>query len=187
MGEKGLVRLCNRPLIEYVLSAAGKAGLSPIVVTTPKTPYTANYCRIQGVEQICTSGTGYIEDLIEAVRCLEENGPVLVLCTDIPGIRSEHLEYIISSYHTGSAPACSVWIPADLLSIQGYEPGFMQDIEGILAVPVGINILLGSIIADEQEEIRILLRDQALTFNVNTPPELSRAEEFFAAYHSETE
>lgn len=186
MGEKGLVRLCNRPLIDYVLDAAGKAGLTPIVVTTPKTPYTANYCRIQGIEQICTSGDGYVEDVIEAVSCLEEEGPVLILCADIPGMRSEHLDFILSRYYAGSAPACSVWIPADILSTQRNKTGFTQEVEGVCAFPVGINILLGSRIAEEQEEMHILVSDHALAFNVNTPSELLRAEEFFSAYHSET-
>ena len=186
MGEKGLVRLCNRPLIDYVLDAVGKAGLTPIVITTPKTPYTANYCRMQGIEQICTSGAGYVEDIIEAVSCLEEEGPVLILCADIPGMRSEHLDYILSRYYAGSFPACSVWIPADLRPTPGDKTGFMQMVEGVIAFPVGINILLGSRIAEEQEEMRILLSDHSLAFNVNTPPELSRAEEFFSAYYSET-
>jgi len=181
MGEKGLVRLCNRPLIEYALYAAGKAGLTPIVVTTPYTPYTVNYCRIQGIDQICTSGDGYVEDVIEAVSCLEEKGPVLILCTDIPGIRSEHLEDIVSRYYAGTAPACSVWIPADLLSSSRTKTELYQEIDGTCAVPVGINILLGSRIEEEQEELRILVSDHALAFNVNTPPELARAEEFFAA------
>lgn len=179
MGEKGLVLLCGRPLIEYVLIALGEADLEPIVVTTPRTPYTANYCRVRGIDQICTAGAGYIEDIAETVTMLGEEGPILIVCADIPGIRMKHLTHVLSRYQNACEDACSVWVPAQYLTARGGEVRYTQNIEGVAAVPAGINILRGDIIDAEQSEIRILIDDPALAFNINTRPELEIAEVFF--------
>jgi adenosylcobinamide-phosphate guanylyltransferase len=180
MGEKGLVRLCDRPLIDYAITALEEAGVEQVVVTTPSTPYTANYCRVRGIDQVCTEGKGYVEDIIEAVSILNEIGPILIVCADIPGLTSDHLKYIFSSYNTGGKPACSVWIPAHLFEKQGCITQFTQEISGIQAAPAGLNILLGEAIEKEQEEHCILIEDPALTYNVNTRSELKAAEEFFS-------
>jgi adenosylcobinamide-phosphate guanylyltransferase len=180
MGEKGLVRLCEKPLIEYVLSALDKAGLEILVVTTPQTPYTSNYCRVRGLDQVCTSGIGYVEDIIEATRLLEEDGPVLIICADIPGITSELLCRIISMYHDGGTESGSVWVPESLFTEYGCTPRYITQVDGIPAVPAGINILLGEKIEHEQSETRILIHDPALIFNINTRSELITAQSFFS-------
>jgi hypothetical protein len=39
-----------------------------------------------------------------------------------------------------------------------------------------MNILTGSMIDEEQEEIQIIISDPLLTLNINTPEDLKRAE-----------
>jgi adenosylcobinamide-phosphate guanylyltransferase len=180
MGEKGLVRLCDRPLIDYVINALEEAEFELVVVTTPLTPYTANYCRVRGIDQICTEGNGYVEDIIEAVDILNEVGPILIACVDIPGLTRYHLEYIISNYKTGKKPACSIWIPSHLFEKQGCIFQYSQKISGVQAVPAGLNILLGDAIDQEQEELCIMIEDPALAFNINTRSELKAAEDYFS-------
>ncbi len=179
MGEKGLVRLCDKPLIEYVISTLEESGFEPVVVTTPRTPYTANYCRTREVDQICTEGAGFVEDIAEAVEILGEEGPVLIVCADIPGLRRDHLDQIISSYNAGGKPSCSVWIPSYRFEEHGCRVHYTKEIAGIQASPAGLNILLGSSIEDEQDELSLLIDDPALVFNVNTREELTAAEQFF--------
>ncbi|WP_319578145.1 NTP transferase domain-containing protein [uncultured Methanospirillum sp.] len=186
MGEKGLVRLCDRPLIEYVISILEESGFEPVVVTTPRTPYTANYCRTREVDQICTEGAGYVEDIAEAVEILGEEGPVLIVCADIPGLCKDHLDQILSSYDAGGKPACSVWIPAYRFEEQGCRVNYTKEIAGTHASPAGLNILLGSSIEDEQDELCLLIDDPALVFNVNTREELTAAEEFFKSRRDKT-
>jgi adenosylcobinamide-phosphate guanylyltransferase len=180
MGEKSLVCLCGRPLIEYVLTALQEADLEPIVVTTQETPYTSNYCRVKGLDQIRTKGTGYIEDITEAITILGEKGPVLIVSTDIPGIRVAHLTHIFSLYEAGGSEACSVWVPSRYIIERGGMIQYSQDIEEVCAVPVGLNILLGRKINTEQSEISILIDDPALAFNINTRSELEMAESYFS-------
>ncbi|MDD1695202.1 MAG: NTP transferase domain-containing protein, partial [Methanoregula sp.] len=94
-GEKALTRIRDHPLISYTLDAVTRAGLVPIVIVSPKTPYTTNYCRIHGVDWICTSGSGYVEDIHEAVKILEINDAVLTVCADLPGISPDHITEIV--------------------------------------------------------------------------------------------
>jgi adenosylcobinamide-phosphate guanylyltransferase len=176
MGEKGLVRLCHKPLIEYVTEALEAAGMEPVVVTTAYTPYTSNYCRARGIAQVCTPGSGYIEDITEAVTILEEGGPVLTICVDIPGITGACLKGIVQQYQDSTTEACSVWIPSELCQIADYRLNYTMDISGIPVIPAGINILLGEKIGQVQTELQIILRDPLLAFNINTKEELRAAE-----------
>ncbi|HJK36483.1 MAG TPA: NTP transferase domain-containing protein, partial [Methanocorpusculum sp.] len=68
LGEKALVMVHERPMIAWVLDAFCDAGCEPVVVTSYKTPFTRNWCRANGVEYLDTAGTGYVEDLTEAVE-----------------------------------------------------------------------------------------------------------------------
>lgn len=179
MGEKGLVRLCQRPLISYVIDALISAGMEPVVITTGNTPYTANYCRAFCLNQICTQGAGYVEDIVETVTILEEKGPILTICADIPGITSDHLNYIITRYKQGGTEACSVWIPAELFAPFDHKPHYIQKISGVEVVPAGINILLGEKIGKDQDELSVIIADPSLAYNINTRHELDIAESFF--------
>ena len=180
MGEKGLVRLCGKPLIEYVLNALDETGLESIVVTTPKTPYTKNYCRACGVDQICTEGSGYIEDISEAVSILGEQGPILIICADIPGISASHLNSVLKQYEQEEKDACSVWVPERYILDRSGQVQYTQEVKGVTAVPAGVNILRGDKITIEQTEISILIDDPALTFNINNRHDLETAESFFS-------
>ncbi|MBQ4415019.1 MAG: 5-deoxyadenosylcobinamide phosphate nucleotidyltransferase, partial [Methanomicrobium sp.] len=56
---------------------------------------------------------------------------------------------------------------------------YSESVDGIEACPCGLNIFDGSSPSVPQNELKILLNEPALTFNVNTPEELIAAEEFF--------
>jgi len=49
---------------------------------------------------------------------------------------------------------------------------YAETVEGIASVPVGVNILVGERIREPQEEHRLLVREPALAWNVNTPEDL---------------
>ncbi|HWQ67620.1 MAG TPA: NTP transferase domain-containing protein [Methanospirillum sp.] len=179
-GEKPLVRLNDIPVIEYVLASITGAGLKPVVITSHHTPYTANYCRVRCIDQIYTEGAGYIADLREVISFLDEDGPILTACADIPGLSVDHLTYIMKKYWASKKPACSVWIPLEeRAELAKDSDPYAEIISGVKAVPAGINILHGSSQDEEQEEVRILIDDSALSYNINTPDDLCRCEDFF--------
>ena len=75
LGEKPLVTINGTPMISLVLAAFERAGYDSVIVTSPRTPFTINWARVNGIECIRGAGQGYIQDLQEAVKTIEETGP----------------------------------------------------------------------------------------------------------------
>jgi adenosylcobinamide-phosphate guanylyltransferase len=177
-GEKPLILVRGKPMIAYVIEAFSAAGIVPVVAASPKTPMTINWCRAQGIEFCRTQGKGYVEDMIGTVQDIDEQRPLFVCVADIPCITPRIIHHIANSYSVSGKDACSVWVPATLIrSCRGGMP-YREQICGIEAGPVGINILRGDLIEQTQEELQLLLNEPCLSFNVNTPDDLARAEDF---------
>ena len=177
-GEKPLIQICGKPMIAYVIDAFSAAGIVPVVAASPKTPMTMNWCRAQGIAFCKTEGKGYVEDMIGAVQALDDQNPLFVCVADIPCITTRIIQHIADSYSVSGKDACSVWVPATLVhACRGGMP-YREQVCGVEACPVGINILRGDLIDQPQEELQVLLNEPCLSLNVNTPADLARAEDF---------
>jgi adenosylcobinamide-phosphate guanylyltransferase len=177
-GEKPLILVRGKPMIAYVTDAFSAAGIVPVVAVSPKTPMTTNWCRAQGIAFCKTEGRGYVEDMISAVQTLDDQHPLFVCVSDIPCISTRIIQQIADSYSVSGKDACSVWVPATLVrACRGGMP-YREQVCGVVACPVGINILRGDLIEQPQEELQVLLNEPCLSFNVNTPADLARAEDF---------
>lgn len=179
MGEKPLVRIAGRPMIERVIDAFLEADIDPIIVTSTKTPYTKNWCRANQITFVSTDGEGYLNDLAQAVMILEEDGAIFISVSDIPCLRADTIRAVKDAYAGSGMPACSTWVPVSLCRHFGTEPRYQATIEGVPASPAGINILNGSCIHEEQPELQLLLNEPGLVFNVNTRSELEKLEMHF--------
>ncbi len=178
LGEKPLVMVQGRPMIRSVMDTFRGAGYEIVVVLTPRTPYTANWCRVQGVTSLMTCGMGYIPDLVEAVRELEEQGPLFTSVSDLPCLQVSTVQHIRELYERAALPACSAWVPVRLLQQRGISHSYEESVEGEAAVPAGINILMGNRIEEEQEESRFLIPSPDLALHVNTRSDLALARKF---------
>jgi adenosylcobinamide-phosphate guanylyltransferase len=177
-GEKPLILVHGKPMIAYVINAFSAAGIVPVVAASPKTPMTINWCRAQGIAFCKTEGKGYVEDMISAVKTLDDEQPLFVCVADIPCITTRIINHIIETYFGSGKDACSIWVPATLVhACRGAMP-YREQVCGVEACPVGINILRGDLIEQPQEELQVLLSEPCLSFNVNTPADLARAENF---------
>ena len=177
-GEKPLILLNGEPMIRPVIDAFSSAGCEPVVVVSPKTPMTANWCRAQDITLVRSPGDGYIGDMISAVRQLEEARPVIVSVSDIPGITAGIISTILDRYDECGKDALSAWVPATLVkSCRGGMP-YREMIGGVEACPAGVNILRGDLIGEEQDECTILLDEPLLAMNVNTRDDLLRTEQY---------
>jgi adenosylcobinamide-phosphate guanylyltransferase len=178
LGEKPLTLVCGRPMISYITDAFRSAGCEPVIVVSPKTPMTTNWCRAHGVTVVRTGGDGYIEDMVSAVLDLEEDTPLIISVSDIPCITPAIIMTILRSYHDCGKEALSTWVPAHRVkSCRGGIPCHEQ-ISGIDACPAGVNVLMGDGIGAEQEEFALLLDEPRLALNVNTREDLTHAETF---------
>ncbi|MDD1707315.1 MAG: NTP transferase domain-containing protein [Methanoregulaceae archaeon] len=173
LGEKPLVTVLGRPMIEYVIDAFYAAGHDVVVVLSGNTPFTHNWCRAREIAHLTTSGTGYIEDIAEAVMLLEEHGPFFTCVADLPCLRPEAICEIEIRYRDSGKEACSVWVPLGLANESGCRSSYSGNVNGIAACPVGINILRGDCINRAQDEIQLLIHDRSLAFNINTREELA--------------
>jgi adenosylcobinamide-phosphate guanylyltransferase len=181
LGEKPLVTIGGIPMIRLVIDAFREAGHEPVVVASPRTPMTRNFCRVQGITVYQGEGMGYVEDLVDAVTDLEETGPLFTCTSDLPCLTADLLRIIEEVYRSTSTPALSVWLPLALFSERAARARHTQEINGVPAAPAGVNILLGSLITGPQEEHQLLLHDRRLTFNINTREELAQVQAWMHA------
>lgn len=174
MGEKPLVTICGRPMLSYVINAFASAGHEVVVVASHKTPFTKNWCRAQGVVLYEAEGLGYVEDINAAAADLEEAGTPFFTCvSDLPCLAPDIITGIEDAWRRAGAPACSTWVPRDLCEEHGCRTQYTEEIDGTPACPAGINILTAGGSDEPQEELRLLLHDRRLVFNINTREELA--------------
>ncbi len=178
LGEKPLISLCGQPMIQYVIDAFITAGLEPVVAASPKTPMTMNWCRAQGIDFIKTESGDYINDMVDAVKILDERHSLFVCVSDIPCITAEIIIKIGEAYRFSGKDACSTWVPADVVHSFRCSMPYQEQVDGVNACPAGINILRGDLIAQPQDELQILLHEPGIALNVNTRDDLAKAENF---------
>lgn len=185
LGEKPLITVCGRPLISYVIDAFEGAGCNPVVAVTFRTPMTLNWCRAHGIEFCKTEGAGYIDDMVGAVRMLDEEKPLFVSVSDIPCITPDIIHTISECYRSSGKDASSTWVPATIVRSCREGMPYREEIHGIKACPAGVNILRGDIITQSQDELQVLLDEPRLALNINTRADLAYAEEFLKKYTSQ--
>lgn len=176
LGEKALVTVREVPMIRRVADAFVHAGCDVVAVLSPKTPFTRNWCRANGIFHYVAEGRGYIEDIIEVVTALEISSPVFTCGTDLPLLSSDIVKDLMERYAGCGKDALSTWIPMKLAEEHGYRPPCIERVSGIEACPAGINILRGDMIASPQEEERVLVADARIACHVNTRNALVIAE-----------
>lgn len=172
MGEKPMVRLYKKPLIDYVVSAVRPSVERIIVATTRATPETRRWSLGKNLEVVDTSGSGYIPDMVEAVERVGISGPVMVIMADLPLITEEIVREVIDAYKSRPEPALSVHTLLSLHRSLGRRPDVIFNYMGELIVPAGVNILTGSRISDEQEDFHLIMNRIELAININTPDDL---------------
>ncbi len=177
--EKPLVKVCGKPVIEYVLAALKDAKKidSIIVATSSCTPETTKLMKQLGVQVIETPGKDYVSDMGYAVQTLKL-GVFLAIAADLPLVKSEMIDKIVDRYEHCGKPALTVAVPLETKTKLGMciEYSFKTDDKDV--VPVGINVIDGhKRYGDEWLDQDIcLLNCEELAVNINTISELQLAE-----------
>lgn len=177
MGEKPLVTLFGRPLIDYVALALEDSSVDRIfVATTDNVPRTQEWATERGLCVMETGGYGYVADMIEAVKKAEVTDPIMIIMADLPLVTSDLIDEIIEVYEGRPEPALSTHTPLDLHSRLGRRPDSLFNYHGRLIVPAGINVLDGVDIEKEQEDFHLILERIELAVNVNVAGDLMLCE-----------
>jgi adenosylcobinamide-phosphate guanylyltransferase len=178
--EKPLIKVCGKPVVEYVLAALKNAKKIDkiIVATTSATPKTTGLMKKLGVQIIETPGKDYVSDMGYTVQTLKL-GVFLAVAADLPLVKPEMIDAIVERYERCGKPALTVAVPLETKAKLGMsiEYSFKTD-DNQTVVPVGINVIDGSKrYGDEwlDQDIYVLNHEE-LAVNINTVQELQLAE-----------
>ncbi|MEW6070822.1 MAG: NTP transferase domain-containing protein [Candidatus Thermoplasmatota archaeon] len=162
--EKALLEVGNAKLIDYVINAIKNSNIKEFIVTTsPHTPKTAEYCKLQGYNVRETSGEGYHED----VRALLKLYPVFIsIASDIPFLTSSVINTLVKAYKGYSVIGA---IPLSLVP-KNIKPSYIFKYRNEFLVPIGVNIVTKS-----SKSKVIKFREPLLGVNINTIEELEFA------------
>ncbi|OPX73750.1 MAG: Adenosylcobinamide-phosphate guanylyltransferase [Methanosaeta sp. PtaB.Bin005] len=176
-GEKPMVTIFGRKLIEYVALALEDSSVEKIyVATTENVPLTRAWARDWSLSVVDTPGMGFVPDMISAVNEAMVTDPIMVIMADLPLITSELIDTIIEVYEERPEPALSTHTPLDLHRRLGRRPDSLFNYRGQLIVPSGINVLDGGEIEREQEDYHLIMERIELAVNVNVAEDLRLCE-----------
>ena len=177
MGEKPLVSLFGRPLIDYVVLALEESLVDQIFFsTTENVPSTRKWAEERDLYVLETGSYGYVPDMIEAVIKSGVKEPIMVIMADLPLVTPDIIDQIIEVYKERPEPALSTHTPLSLHSRLGRRPDSLFNYRSQLIVPAGINVLKGADIEKEQEDFHLILERMELAVNVNVPEDLMLCE-----------
>ncbi|MGD6933198.1 MAG: NTP transferase domain-containing protein [Candidatus Bathyarchaeia archaeon] len=181
--EKPLIKVCDKPVIQYVLDALNNAKKidTIYVAVTERTPKTAQLMRESNVQIVMTPGQDYVSDMGYATQTLKL-GKFLAIAADLPLVTGEILDCIVERYENCGKPALTVAVPIETKTRMGMSVEYSFKMDDKDVVPTGINVIDGSKrYGDEWLDQDIFLFDsEELAVNVNTPKELQIAENILA-------
>lgn len=178
-GEKPVVPVLGRPMIDWVLDAVlGAKGVGHVVVSVSgNVPGTARHLDGRGLGTVATTGVDYVADLQHALAGLRS--PEVLICpADMPLLTVRGVEAILSHPRAGVA-SLSVAVPAALVRSLGAEPSYLLEVEGREVALCGVSVVdrEGMLTGRTLEQGFMVVEDEGFALNVNTSEELKRAEE----------
>lgn len=177
MGEKPLVKLFGRPLIDYVVGALLDSSANRILVAvTENVPMTRKWALERELTVVDTSGKGFVADMVDAVEMAGVAEPILIVMADLPLVTPDLIDEIMETYEKRPEPALSTHTPLDLHRRLGRRPDSLFNYRSQLIVPSGINILDGADIREEQEDYHLIIERIELAVNVNVVEDLKLCE-----------
>ncbi len=177
--EKPLIKVCGKPVIEYVLEALKNAKKidSIVVAVSNCTPKTAKFLSQFPVKVVETPGKDYVSDMGYAAQTLKL-GVFLAIAADLPLVTAQAVDSIVERYERCGKPALTVAVPLKTKTKLGMCVEYSFKLYEEDVVPVGINVIDGhKRYGDEWLDQDIYLLDvEELAVNINTIQELQLAE-----------
>lgn len=135
MGEKPLVEVGGRAMVDRVLSAVTPVVEDVYAAPSPHTPETrahlADHVRI-----VETPGEGYVADLAHALERVER--PTLTVTADLPCLRPPDVRAALGAWEEGSLTVC---VPVERKRELGVSVDTSFEHEGQRVAPTGLNVV----------------------------------------------
>ena len=176
--EKPLFKLCDKPLINFVLEnlKASKLIDEIVITVSPNTVETTRYLKdFDGDYTILdTSGEDYLTDLSFILDYFENKSKddiLLFINADLPFISTETIDYVLNYYLESPKDALSVLVPVEIFDKLGLD--YSYEFEG--NVLRSVNIV--------QDEDQLVIPKVELALNINTIPDSKVAERLYNEYY----
>jgi adenosylcobinamide-phosphate guanylyltransferase len=178
--EKPLLPFLGKPLVDWVAKAAASAERVSefYVVTSPNTPETEKHCEKLGWKVLRTDAKGYHEDLKQAARQANLQGPILTVPADSPAVTGKFLDRIVSEFEACGKDFYAVFVPIQAREELGLSVDSTDEYRGEWYAVSGVNIING---AKSQTEGKIetnalITQELEVLLNINTLKDLEIAE-----------
>ncbi len=179
-GEKPLLPLLGKPLVDWVAEAVASAGKVSefYVVTSQNTPETEKHCVSKGWKVLRTDAKGYHEDLKQAVRLAGLSGAVLTIPADLPAVTGEFLDKVIGAFETCGKDFLAVFVPIKIRERLGLSVSSTDEFKGVWHGVSGVNIIDAEKVQGEGkiETDAIITEEIEVLLNINTIRDLEIAE-----------
>lgn len=175
--EKPLLKVGGKPMIEHVLEALRNVEkVDEIVIAVSEhTPKTAKFVKGFSVKILKTPGKDYVSDMKYAIKKLKLD-TVVTLSADLPLVTGKIIDRIIEKYGQSNKPALTVVVPLETKERLGLDGEYVLVAGNRRLVPVGINVIDGRGIEEEELEDEIfIIDDEEVAVNVNTIHDLEIA------------
>jgi adenosylcobinamide-phosphate guanylyltransferase len=179
--EKPLLPFLSKPLIDWVAEAilAAKKVSEFYVITSANTPQTEKHCLAKGWKVMRTDAKGYHNDLKQAVLKANLMGPVLTMPSDVPAIKGQFLDKVISEFEDCQKDFLAVFVPIKTRQDLGLSISSTDEYKGIWYAVSGVNIINGAKVLGEGkiETSAIITEETEVLLNVNTIKDLEIAQQ----------
>ena len=182
--EKPLFKLCDKPLIKYVLENLNQSRLidKTVIAVSHHTPDTVEYLNsLNGdFEILDTSGDSYLTDLSYILDYFEKKSDkdtLLFINADLPFISVETIDYVLEYYFDCGKDALSTLVPVEIFEDLGLN--YSYEFNG--NVPSGLNVLRSVNIV--QDEAQLIIPKRELALNINTLLDSKVAEKLYKEYY----
>lgn len=204
--EKPLLKLCQKPLIQYIIETCEKIEIDfkIFAAVSPNTKKTKEYIKMSYSNKVTildTKGKGFSSDYKNVLQYFENSQvnnkktyqhrpsmsqKILFLPIDLPLISSDTLKKIIEIKQ--NVPLVSIVIEKEMVTRWGFLPTSYTIIienkeycySGISMVDSSIQLqkINGSHTYEQIEEKTIVINKPELVFNINTNEDLVRTENY---------
>ena len=182
--EKPLFKLCDKPLIKYVIDNLKSSKLIDkiIIAVSPHTQETTKYLKSLGddFQILDTSGDDYLTDLSYILDYFEKKSKediLLFINADLPFISTEIIDCVLEHYFESDKDALSTLVPVEIFENLGLD--YSYEFNG--NVPSGLNVLRSVNIV--QDEDQLIIPKVELALNINTLMDSQVAEKFYKEYY----
>lgn len=178
-GEKPLVRVLGKPMIDRVLDAfEGARHIGNVFVSvSPNAPETRRHLAERGAHLIDTPGIGYCEDLNLAMSHIRSD-KVLVCPVDLPLLTPGGIDAVVAASQRSPAGSFCVTVPVETMTSLGMALTFSLEVGGRKVVLCGVSVVdrKQMLTGRELEQDYLVTEAEEFALNVNTLADLRKAE-----------